>query len=166
MGEEEEMREIFFYLFAFLSVAFAVISVTHRNVIKGGIALLSSFVSLGAVYFTAGAEFIGIVQVIVYGGAIVVLYLFALMTMNLKSFGKEPLRTLSLAVGGAVSLVLLVSVLYAGYKFYGGAVTAGISGAKEIALPLFYRFLLPFEVVSVLLLVATVGAVAVGRREE
>ena len=166
MGEEEEMREVFFYLFAFLSVAFAVVSVTHRNVIKGGLSLLASFVALGAVYFTAGAEFIGIVQVIVYGGAIVVLYLFALMTMDLKSFGKEPLRTVSLAVGGAVSLFLLLSILYAGYSFYEGSVPATISGAKELALPLFYRFLLPFEVVSVLLLVATVGAVAVGRREE
>lgn len=160
------MREVFFYLFAFLSVAFAVISVTHKNVIKGGVSLLASFVSLGAVYFTAGAEFIGIVQVIVYGGAIVVLYLFALMTMDLKSFGKEPLRTLSVAVGGAISLILFASILYAGYKFYSSGITAGISGAEEIALPLFYRFLLPFEVVSVLLLVATVGAVAVGRREE
>jgi len=166
VGEEEEMREVFFYLFAALSVAFAVISVTHKNVIKGGLSLLASFVALGAVYFTSGAEFIGIVQVIVYGGAIVVLYLFALMTMDLKSFGKEPIRALSLAVGGAVSLILFISVLYAGYKFYGGSLPAKISGAEEIALPLFYRFLLPFEIVSVLLLVATVGAVAVGRREE
>ena len=166
MGEEEEMREVFFYLFAFLSVAFAIVSVTHRNIIKGGLSLLASFVALGAVYFTAGAEFIGIVQVIVYGGAIVVLYLFALMTMDLKSFGKEPLRAVSLAAGGAISLFLLFSVLYAGYRFYGGSIPAAVSGAKELALPLFYRFLLPFEVVSVLLLVATVGAVAVGRREE
>ncbi len=160
------MREVFFYLFAFLSVVFAVVSVTHRNVIKGGLSLLASFVALGAVYFTAGAEFIGIVQVIVYGGAIVVLYLFTLMTMDLKNFGKEPLRTISLAAGGAISLFLLFSILYAGYRFYGGSIPATVSGAKELALPLFYRFLLPFEVVSVLLLVATVGAVAVGRREE
>ena len=160
------MREVFFYLFAFLSVAFAVISVTHKNVIKGGVSLLASFVSLGAVYFTAGAEFIGIVQVIVYGGAIVVLYLFALMTMDLKSFGKEPLRALSLVSGGAISLLVFLAVIYGGIKFSSGGIHGAVSGAKDIALPLFYRFLLPFEVVSVLLLVATVGAVAVGRREE
>jgi len=166
VGEEEEMREVFFYLFAFLSVAFAVISVTHKNVIKGGVSLLASFVSLGAVYFTAGAEFIGIVQVIVYGGAIVVLYLFALMTMDLRSFGREPLRVISLAAGGTISLIIFLSVLYGGLKFTSGSIRTAISGAGDIALPLFYKFLLPFEVVSVLLLVATVGAVAIGRREE
>ena len=159
------MEELFFYLFGFLSVAFALAAVLQRNVIKGGVALLGSFVSLGAVYFASGAEFIGIVQVIVYGGAIIVLYLFALMTMDLERMKKEPLRLGFVSAGGFLAGVLFLMIVYAGLKL-SVEVKPAVSTAGEIAMPLFYRFLLPFEVVSVLLLVATIGAVAVGRREE
>jgi NADH-quinone oxidoreductase subunit J len=159
------MSEVFFYLFGLLSVAFAALAVGSKNLIRGGVALLGSFVSLGGLYFTVGAEFIGIVQVIVYGGAIIVLYLFALMTMDLKKMREEPIRLTSVAAGGALSLALLGILIYGAFSFF-GSVKPAVSGAKTLALPLFYKFLLPFEVVSVLLLVATVGAVAVGRREE
>ncbi len=165
MGEGEEMKEFFFYLFGLLSVAFGLLAVVQRNVIKGGVALLGSFVCLGAVYFTAGAEFIGIVQVIVYGGAIIVLYLFALMTMDLEKMRGEPLRLGFISLGGFLSAILFALIVY-GLSNLEGALNPSVSGAKELALPLFYRFLLPFEVVSLLLLVATIGAVAVGRREE
>jgi NADH-quinone oxidoreductase subunit J len=165
VGEEEEMRELFFYLFGILSVFFALISVTNRNIVRGGVSLLASFVSLGAVYFTLGAEFIGIVQVIVYGGAIVVLYLFALMTMDIKSFKKEVFKPFYLSVGGFISLIILSIILLSSTKFPSIEIKEKISGAHELAHLLFFKFLLPFEVVSVLLLVATVGAVAIGRRE-
>ena len=159
------MNGLFFYLFGFLAVAFGLTAVLQRNVIKGGVALLGSFVSLGAVYFTSGAEFIGIVQVIVYGGAIIVLYLFALMTMDLEKMREEPLRLGFVSAGGFLSGVLFLLIVY-GAMSLEGTPPLTVSGAKELASPLFYRFLLPFEVVSVLLLVATIGAVAVGRREE
>ena len=158
------MNEVFFYLFAGLSVAFAAVAVTAKNIIRGGVALLGSFVALGAVYFTAGAEFVGIVQVIVYGGAIVVLYLFALMTMDLKKMKEDPFRAGSVAIGSFLSLAVIVLLITGGLTV-GGEVEPQISGATEIAMPLFYKFLLPFEIVSVLLLVATIGAVAIGRRD-
>ena len=159
------MNEVFFYLFGFLSVVLALLAVTQRNVIRGGVFLLGSFVSLGAVYFASGAEFIGIVQVIVYGGAIIVLYLFALMTMDLKKVREEPLSLGFVSLGGFLSGILFLLIVY-GLANLGGVPKVEISGAKELASPLFYKFLLPFEVISVLLLVATIGAVAVGRREE
>ena len=159
------MNAVFFYLFAALSVAFAVGAVTAKNVVKGSVSLLGAFVSLAAVYFSVGAEFVGIVQVIVYAGAIVVLYLFALMTIDLKKLKKEKLKLGYIAAGGALSIaVALLSVLWG--SSLSGKVTPQVSTAKELALPLFFKFLLPFEVVSVLLLVATIGAVAVGRRED
>ena len=159
------MSQVFFYLFGFLSVFFALVAVLHRNVVKGGVALLASFFSLGAVYFSVGAEFIGLVQVIVYGGAIIVLYLFALMTLDLKKMRQEPLRLAFLSLGGFSSLALFALIVYGSLGFR-GEVTVKLTGAGDIAKPLFFKFLLPFEVVSVLLLVATIGAVAVGRREE
>jgi NADH-quinone oxidoreductase subunit J len=158
------MNQVFFYLFALLSVFFALVAVLHKNVVKGGVALLASFVSLGAVYFSVGAEFIGLVQVIVYGGAIIVLYLFALMTLDLKKMKQEPLRLAFVSFGGFSSLALFVLIIYGSLSFI-GEVPAKLTGAADIAKPLFFKFLLPFEVVSVLLLVATIGAVAVGRRE-
>ncbi len=158
------MNEVFFYLFAALSVVFAVGAVTAKNVIRGGVSLLGSFVSLAAVYFSAGAEFVGIVQVIVYGGAIIVLYLFALMTIEPKNLKQERLKAGSVAVGGLLALLLLILMVYWGSSIE-GEIKPAISGAKELAAPLFFKFLLPFEAVSILLLIATVGAVAIGRRE-
>ena len=159
------MKEVFFFFFGFLSAAFAIMAVLNRNLIKGGVSLLASFVSLAGVYFSVGAEFIGIVQVIVYGGAIIVLYLFALLTMDIKSMKAEPLRLSFLFAGGFLSGALFLLILYAGL-FLKGSLSSRISTAYDLAHPLFYKFLLPFEVVSVLLLVATIGAVAVARREE
>ncbi|WP_457680429.1 NADH-quinone oxidoreductase subunit J family protein [Thermovibrio sp.] len=159
------MREFFLYLFGFLCVAFAFRAVLERSVIRGGVSLLASFVSLGAVYFTVGSEFIGIVQVIVYGGAIIVLYLFALMTMDLKKMRSEPLRLGFVSAGGFLSGALFFLIVI-GLSKLSFKLPLLVSGAKELASPLFFKFLLPFEVVSILLLVATIGAVSVGRREE
>jgi len=158
------MNEVFFYLFGALSVVLAAVSVISKNVVRGGVALLGCFVSLGALYLSVGAEFIGIVQVIVYAGAIVVLYLFALMTMDLSKMEREPFRIGSFLAGGVLSTLLAISFILAGFKLF-GEVKVQISGAKELAEPLFFKYLLPFEIVSVLLLVATIGAVAVGRRD-
>ncbi|ADU96708.1 NADH-ubiquinone/plastoquinone oxidoreductase chain 6 [Thermovibrio ammonificans HB-1] len=159
------MAEFFYYLFGVIAVVFAAVAVTAKNVIRGGVALLGTFVALGGLYFSVGAEFIGIVQVIVYGGAIIVLYLFALMTLDLKRMEGEPVRLFSVAAGGFLSLALVAIIVYGGFSFF-GSVHPAVSTAKGLAGPLFYRFLLPFEVVSVLLLVATIGAVSVGRGKE
>ncbi|TCK05412.1 NADH-quinone oxidoreductase subunit J family protein [Phorcysia thermohydrogeniphila] len=158
------MSEVFFYFFSVLSIVFAAVAVTSQNIIRGGVALLGCFVSLGAVYFTVGAEFLGIVQVIVYGGAIIVLYLFALMTMDLASLKSEPFKAFLVAAGGLLSVVTAFLLLTGGMVLTKDF-KPSISGAEDLALPMFFKFLLPFEVVSVLLLIATVGAVAIGRRE-
>ncbi len=159
------MKEILFYLFGVISAVLALLSVTSKNVIKGGVALLGSFISLGAVYFTVGAEFVGIIQVIVYGGAIIVLYLFALLTMDVKKIAEEKVRGSSAAAGAFLSILLMILLLLEASKI-AGKVKPAVSGAKELALPLFFKYLLPFEIVSILLLVATIGAVAIARREE
>lgn len=158
------MNDVFFYLFATISVVFAVIAVTAKNVVRAGVSLLGSFVALGTVYFTLGAEFVGIVQIIVYAGAILVLYLFTLMTMDLKKLKETHLRAIPVVVGSFLSLAVTVLLLAAGFTV-SGIVKPQISGAEEIAVPLFHKFILPFEVVSVLLLIATIGAVAVSRRD-
>lgn len=159
------MRELVFILFSSLTVLFSLLAVLSRNVVRGGISLLLSFVSLGALYFAAGAEFVGIIQVIVYGGAIVVLYLFALLTMDFKTIKTDSVK-FSYLISGSVLSVLILLVLFFGFsKMKSASFVQTVTGAKELSKPLFFKFLLPFEVVSVLLLVATIGAVAIARRE-
>ena len=158
------MNALFFYLFAFTAVLLAVVAVTAKSVVRGGVALLGTFVSLAGVYLSAGAEFIGIIQLIVYGGAIVVLYLFALMTLDFSTLKSERFTATKLLF--AVVLALAVAgLLLSGVYLLKGNITPAVTGAKTLALPLFFKYLLPFEVVSILLLVATVGAVAIGRRD-
>ncbi len=159
------MKGLIFFFFSSLTVLFAALSVASKNVVRGGISLLLALAFLGAVYFTAGAEFIGIIQVIVYAGAIVVLYLFALLTMDFKSLKEDSVKPLYLTAGGLLSALIFVLLAVGVYKVKAALTTQTLTGAKELSEPLFFKFLLPFEVVSVLLLVATIGAVAIGRRE-
>jgi NADH-quinone oxidoreductase subunit J len=156
------MGEVFFYFFSVISVVFAVIAVISRNVMRGGIALLGCFISLGAVYFTVGAEFLGIVQVIVYGGTVMVLCLFGLMMVDLTLFKSEPLRVSLVVIGGVLAVTIAFFILASGLTI-SGSIKPLVSTAKNLAQPMFFKFFLPFGVVSVLLLVATVGVVAIGR---
>ncbi len=165
MGREEKMTFILFWTFGFLTLLFALISVLSRNVVRGGISLLLSFIALAGVYFVLRAEFVAVIQVIVYGGAILVLYLFAILMLDLKEMEREKLKAGFIATGAILSLftVLLVAVLGSRGIYAKGKLS--VVGAKVIGKLMFSKFLLPFEVVSVLLLVATIGAIAIGRRE-
>jgi NADH-quinone oxidoreductase subunit J len=138
------MSEVFFYFFSVLSLVFGAVAVTSQNIIRGGVALLGCFVSLGAVYFTVGAEFLGIVQVIVYGGAIIVLYLFALMTMDFATLKREPFKMAVVAAGGTLALITSLLLLVGGLEISKNA-KPFVSGAKDIALPMFFKFLYPLK---------------------
>ncbi len=159
------MNFVLFWLFGILTVVFAALSIFSKNVVRGGIALLISFIALAGVYFVLKAEFVAIIQVIVYGGAILVLYLFAILMLDLSDMEKEKFKFGMMAVGGITSVAVVFLTVLLGMK---GKYATGkllTVGAKPIGKAMFFKFLLPFEVVSVLLLVATIGAIAIGRRE-
>jgi NADH-quinone oxidoreductase subunit J len=165
-----------FYAMAALAVASAVLMMTQRNPVACVLWLVVCFIGLAGLFVTLEAYFLAVIQVLVYAGAIMVLFLFVIMLLNLR---REDMQQVSLPriplVGVVAALLLLaavVSVISASRPWFGMSV-AGIlaeigptkDSVREIGLPLFRDWLLPFEVTSILLLVAIVGAVALTKRK-
>jgi len=166
---------LLFYVFAGMALVSAVAVVTMRNPMYSAFALLTTFLSMAALFLLRNAEFVAVVQVFVYGGGIMVLFLFVIMLVNLhelreiKMFGLQTPLALVLAL-------LLVALL--GYVFlsvqFGPALTSpaeflSVKGqvagnSQAIAWKLYRDYLLPFEIASVFLLVAMIGAVVLGRK--
>ena len=162
---------IAFDVAAIVAILFAGLMVVHHHPVKSVLALVVSFFALAGCFVLLWAPFIAAIQVIVYGGAILVLFLFVLMLLNVESErrapgGRHPIQTVLSAAALLVFAALLLGLLRAG----GASVPAGSQGpaAAEIA-PLarllFSEYLLPFEALSVLLLAALVGAFVLARRE-
>ncbi len=159
-----------FLLFAAISVLSALVVVAARNPINSVIALIVCFLSIAGHYILLNAQFLAVVHIIVYTGAIMVLFLFVIMLLNLNR-SAEPRRTLAARVAAVVAGGLLLLTLLAAVR-QGLAVEPantfdiGTGLVRSVGRSLFNEFLLPFEVSSVLFLSAMVGAVMLGRREK
>jgi NADH:ubiquinone oxidoreductase subunit 6 (subunit J) len=140
--------------------------VTMRDIIRCGLAMMVSFGALAGIYVFAGAPLVGAAQVLVYIGAISVLVLFAIMLTQTKS---APTRLVfqTQAVPAAIAAVILVLVvlLAVGSTTWGGGSERGNTDTTELAKILFADWVLPFEIVGVLLLAAVVGGVFLAKRE-
>ena len=147
--------------------------ILHKNPVTSALFLVLAFCSLAGIYLTLQAEFIGMVQVIVYAGAIMVLFLFVIMYLNL---GRDVETGIQIAVrrglGWIVGAVLLAegAVLF-GRRWGLGPVTPGPSrppagNTQALGQVLYSRYLFPFEVTSMVLLVAMVGAIVIARGQE
>jgi len=163
------MSVVVFVVLALLVVGSAVGVILKRNPIHAALFLVLNLASVAGLYLTLGAEFLAAAQVIVYAGAIAVLFVFAIMVLipGKEETGPDPLRpyrVLALPVG-AVLLALLVAVVAIGLRGSAGAGTAP-DGVQSIARLLFTDYLFPFELTSVLLLAAMVGALLLSRRRE
>jgi NADH-quinone oxidoreductase subunit J len=162
--------DLLFYVFAVLTVAGAVGVVTLRNPMYGAISLLLTFLSIAALFLLRHAEFVGIVQIFVYGGGIMVLFLFVIMLVNLHRLPEVKL------FGGQTSVALLLAVgLLAFFGYFllqvpnspalaRPDVFVSVQG-QNVAWSLYTQNLLPFEIASVFLLIAMIGAVVLGRRQ-
>src|SRR4051812_29426578 len=164
------MLALLFILFAGLAVGCAISMVAQRNPLYGAISLIGVFVSLACLYVTLAAPFIAAVQVIVYAGAIMVLVVFVIMLLNVEEEERRPLRLQSLvpiAVGlAAVFFAEAAFIIFFVHKATPTA-TGNISDVGQtasIGTGLFTTYLLPFEVTSILLLMAVVGAITLARR--
>ena len=166
-----------FYLFGLIAVASAVVFVTRKSPVSAALWLVATMFSLAAMYVMLDAQFIGAIQVLVYAGAIMVVFLFVIMLLNLGD--AEELHDARggwwKVAAGALGLAILAQVL-AVSRFQAPAVLrlpAGRTMAEQVAEhgvigpvagPLFTNYLLAFEVTSVLLLAAVVGAVVLGKQ--
>ncbi len=166
---------LLFYVFAGLALVSAVCVVTMRNPMYGAISLLVSFLSIAVLFLLRHAEFLAIVQMFVYGGGIMVLFLFVIMLVNLQQL-KESKRFVpgsSLAVAVVIGLAVLFVSTFLGLAFWPPPGDAPelmtidgelVGNTEAVAWALFREYLLPFEIVSLFLLVAMIGAVVLGRR--
>lgn len=156
-----------FLLMAALTVASALTVIVHRNPIYSALGLVSTLFMLAVLFLGLDAQMVAVLQIIVYAGAIVVLFLFVIMLLNLqveeRSSAPPPMVGIAaiggLALGGLVILAIVRTPLGAPVPVH-----AGFGGTEALAERLFTVYLLPFELTSLLLLVAIVGAVVVGRK--
>ncbi len=168
------MQLALFIIFGALAVAGALNLLLQRHPINSALSLVVVMMSLAVLYWSLGAEFLAAAQVIVYSGAIMVLFVFVIMLLNA---GEEEHTTGSRAayiVGfpGAAAIFCILSFVFLserkalGLTNLGGQLNSGLSNIAEISTVLFTRLLLPFEVTSVLILVAILGAVVLARKEQ
>ena len=165
-----------FYLFGIVAVASAILFVTRKSPVSAAMWLVSTMFSLAAMYVMLDAPFIGVIQVLVYAGAIMVVFLFVIMLLNLGQPSEiADVRSRGWRIAaGLVGLVLLAEVFALTRTHSVSAVALPRGAAAEavtnmgavgmVAGPLFTTYLLPFEVTSVLLLAAIVGAVMIGKQ--
>jgi NADH-quinone oxidoreductase subunit J len=163
------MDLILFLIFAVIAVACGVSLVVQKHPIASALSLVGVMGSLAVIYLLLGAEFIAAVQLIVYAGAIMVLFVFVIMLLNTAEETAVNKSNLSRLLGIPLLTVFLGLVAYLMQKMAPsmGIVTFGAfnTGAKEIGRSLFSHYLLPFEVTSVLVLIAILGAIVLARKE-
>lgn len=165
------MSPILFWIFSILMLGFGALVVLLKNPVSSAMSLVVSFICLAALFVSLDAYFIGIIQVLVYTGAVMVLFLFIIMLLDLKD---EKARNLNhLAFSGGVLIV-------AGFLFILGSVVRSFEAGKAtmpelsierlddvrlVGLELFTHYNLPFQVIGVLLLAATVGVIILSKKE-
>ena len=161
------MNALVFLLLASLTIAAALTVVVHPNPVHGACGLVATLFLLSVFFVGLDAQLVAVLQVIVYAGAIVVLFLFVIMLLNLqaevRSTGGASLVATATAAGLALA-TLLVTMLRRSVPLAAAGVTPGYGQTRALSRALFTTYLLPFELTSVLLLVAIVGAVTLGRR--
>ena len=158
-------HEIAFAVVAIMGLFAAFRVVTTDNVVHGALYLVLTLGSVAGVYLVLGAEFVAWVQVLIYVGAVVVLLLFGLM-LTKAPIGPHALDNQQRALAAAVALAVfggLVALVVDGFK---GETGASVSTSAQIGTSIFSDWVLPFEIVSILLLSALVGAVVIARKDD
>lgn len=167
------MDTILFYIFAVLVLGGAVMTITRKNAIHSAISLIVSLIGVAGLYLLQKAEFLFAVQIVLYVGGIMVLFLFVIMLVNVDAAARERQFNGQWAVALAAVAIVAAELGWFLYKGAGSfqfpaaqaaAAQAGPGNVESIADVLFSQYLLPFELASVLLLVAVVGSVVMAKK--
>lgn len=161
---------IFFYGLSFAAIVFAIAVITRKNAVHAALSLIGTLVSLAGLYLMLYAPFVAGVQIVLYAGGIMVLFLFVIMLVNLDQnireiqFNKQWMVGLiaALALGG-----LVLFVIRTGREIFPVNLTAALpegQNTQQIGIALYGQYMLPFEIASLLLLVAIVGAVVMAKK--
>jgi len=159
--------EIIFFIVAGLLIVSSVFVVFQRNVVHSAVALVAALFLIAVLFLSLHAPMVGVLQILVYAGAIMVLFLFVIMLLN--PVGLEQRRNLwwvAGSVSGLLLIAMLAPVLF-NLEFAQDPIVATelFGSPEELARSLFTDFVLPFEIASVLLLVAIIGAVVLAKKE-
>jgi NADH-quinone oxidoreductase subunit J len=158
-----------FYLFGLVAIASALAFVTRKSPVAAALWLVNTMFSLAALYVMLDAHFIGAIQVLVYAGAIMVVFLFVIMLLNLGHASEiaDITGKGTRLAAGAVGLALLAQILVLGRQTLPDPLpelAPGTNVVTVVSAPLFQQYVLAFEITSILLLAAIVGAVVLARR--
>src|SRR5207249_9206541 len=165
------MSPSLFWIFAALTVIFGAAVVLNRNPVASALSLVVSFLGLSALFMSLDSFFVGIVQVLVYAGAVMVLFLFIIMLLDLRAEEQRRINWLAAAGGVAVALALLIQIFLVISRFEPARKTfpplpgSSIDDVRNIGALLFSSYNLPFQIVGVLVLVAIIGVVLLSKRE-
>lgn len=164
------MTEFFFYFLSAVAIASAILMVLNRNAMFSVLYLIVCFFSVAGLYIMLHAPFVAVVHIIVYAGAIMVLFLFVVMLLNLNSrltIGRSNLARLAAVVSGGIVLLVMVSAMTQSAAPATAATLDISTGSVEVlGKTLFTEFLIPFELSSILFISAMVGVVILTRKEE
>jgi len=164
------MQDALFYIFAFLTLVFGFLVIANpfsRSPVTSAMFLVLTIVSLAGLFVLLQAFFLAAVQVLVYAGAVMILFLFVIMLLDLQAEERRKIKALGL-VGGLVSVGAILGIFLSSLlKAPLGAAESPtiVGGTVELGKLLFTQYLLPFEIVSVILLVAMVGVVLLSKKE-
>ena len=167
------MAQLFFFYFAGIIALTSILVVALRNPVYSALSLLIMFFHVAGLYVTLHAEFVAAVQIIVYAGAILVLYLFVVMLLNLK---QEDRYHAQFPVGALLGVAILTEVLLLMLQQHGDAgapasppaaapPAAAIGNTEAIGEVLYSTYVFPFEVASLILLVAMIGAIMLAKKD-
>lgn len=164
---------ILFFVFAGTAVAGALLLILAREPIHSALALILVMVALAALYLMLGAEFIAAVQVIVYAGAVMVLFVFVIMLLNAGTEERTDWSKIAKYAGLPFAFLLLLGLAYWIRRSTLGPVIAngpgaasGAASTRALSLQLFQQYLFPFEITSILILIAILGALVLAKRGE
>ena len=165
------MSPFLFWIFALMMLIFGAAVIINRNPVASALSLVVSFLALAALFMSLDSYFIGIIQVLVYAGAIMVLFLFIIMLLDLRAEKLRKINWIASAGGLVVALALMIQIFAvigrfgAANKTFPPLVRSTSDDVHRIGLSLFTNYNLPFQIIGVVILVATIGVVMLSRRE-
>ncbi len=165
------MSPFLFWIFALMMLVFGAAVIINRNPVASALSLVVSFLALAALFMSLDAFFIGIIQVLVYAGAIMVLFLFIIMLLDFRAEKLRKINWIASGGGAAVALALLIQIVSVIGSFKAAKQTfppltrSTSDDVHQIGLLLFGNYNLPFQIIGVVILVATIGVVMLSRRE-
>ena len=163
------MADLLFYVFAVLILGSALMAVLNRDAVNAAMFLILTFIGVAGMFVLLEAYFLAVLQILVYAGAVVVLFLFIIMLLNVETRARHPIRLMS-ALAAAVGFGLLVSGvlwLFCKDRITGPAATDVVAPGASLKVfgeQLFTTYLLPLQVTGFLLLMAMIGVIVLGRK--